>query len=109
MIWAREVAPAAAGPPRLGVRRMPWWLMGLAGRFNPVVREVLEMRYLFDEAVVLDDPRFRQLLPTFKATPLDAAVRETLDSYRADKVKPRSGRADNAAAVRSRGHRSGRV
>jgi nucleoside-diphosphate-sugar epimerase len=103
-----EVA-AAAGRPKLAVRRVPWWLMGLVGRFSPVVRELMEMRYLFDEAVVLDDPRFRQLLPTFKATPLDAAIRETLDSYRADKITPRSGRAASAAAARSRGHRSGRV
>ena len=103
-----EVA-TAAGRPKLAVRRVPWWLLGLVGRFKPVVRELMEMRYLFDEAVVLDDPRFRQLLPSFKATPLDAAIRETLDSYRGDVVTPRFGRAASAAAARSRGHRSGRV
>jgi nucleoside-diphosphate-sugar epimerase len=104
-----QAVAAAAGHPKLAVRRVPWWLMGLVGRFKPVVHELMEMRYLFDEAVVLDDPRFRQLLPTFKATPLDAAIRETLDSYRGDAVTPRSGRAANAAWAQSRGRRSGRV
>jgi nucleoside-diphosphate-sugar epimerase len=100
---------AAAGRPKLAVRRVPWWLLGLVGRVKPVVRELMEMRYLFDEALVLDDPRFRQLLPTFKATPLDQAIRDTLDSYRGDAVTPRSGRAASAAWAQSRGRRSGRV
>lgn len=72
-----------AGRPDLPVRRLPWALLRLAALFDPVLRELRELRYLFDEAVVIDDPRRRQLLPGFAATPLEQSIDETLRSYRA--------------------------
>ncbi len=72
----------AAGHPGLPVRRLPWALVRLLGLRDPVLRELLELRYLFDEAVILDDPRRRQLLPDFASTPIDEALRVTVDSYR---------------------------
>jgi nucleoside-diphosphate-sugar epimerase len=71
----------AAGKPGLRVQRLPWWLLRGLSLFDPLMREVLEMRYLFDSAVIIDDPRRRELLPDFKTTPLLEAVRETLVSY----------------------------
>lgn len=70
-----------ADVPGLGVQRLPWWLLRLVGLIDPLMREVLEMRYLFDRAVIIDDPRRRELLPHFTATPLPRAVQETLASY----------------------------
>jgi nucleoside-diphosphate-sugar epimerase len=70
-----------ADVPALRIRRLPWWLLRVAGLFDPLMREVLEMRYLFDRAVIIDDPHRRELLPHFTATPLPRAVQETLDSY----------------------------
>jgi hypothetical protein len=55
----------------------------LGGLVNPVMRELMEMRYLFEQAVVLDGARLRQLLPDYADTPLDEAIRATLESYRA--------------------------
>lgn len=71
-----------AGYPGLRPRRIPWWLLRLAGVFDPTVRELMELRYLFDEAVILDDPRRRALFPDFPSTAIEQAVRETLASYR---------------------------
>ena len=73
---------AAAGAPDLALRGTPWWLLRLAGLFNGVARELMEMRYLFDTSVIIDDPRRRELLPDFKPTPLKEAVAETVASYR---------------------------
>ncbi len=73
----------AAGKPGLRIQRLPWWLLRMVALFDPLMRELLEMRYLFDNTVIIDDPRRRELLPDFQATPLDEAVRATLASYAA--------------------------
>ena len=70
-----------AGRPDLAIRRLPWALLWLAGLADPVLRELRELRYLFDEAVVIDDPRRRALLPDFRHTNVEQAVDETLRSY----------------------------
>jgi nucleoside-diphosphate-sugar epimerase len=70
-----------AGKPGLHIRRLPWWLLRMVALVDPLMREVMEMRYLFDRAVIIDDPRRRELLPQFTGTPLDQAVRDTLASY----------------------------
>ncbi len=73
---------ARAGKPELTIRRVPWTLLRLAGLFDPVARELREMRYLFDEAVIIDDPRRQALLPDFRWTPIEQAIDATLASYR---------------------------
>ena len=73
---------AAAGQPGLGMSALPWPMLWLAGRFSALMREVYEMRYLFDHSIIIDDPRARLLVPEFTATPPDQAIAATLDSYR---------------------------
>ena len=75
-----ELARQAASPDK--IRRAPWWLLDLMGLFSPLIREVVAMRYIWDTTVLIDGPRFRELLPDFQTTPLDRAIAETLDSYR---------------------------
>ncbi len=79
--FLREIA-AAAGYPDLAIRPLPWWLLRLAAIFSPLLRELVEMRYLFDDSVIIDDPRRRALLPDFAPTPLADAIAATLASYR---------------------------
>ncbi len=67
-----------AGHPRLKVRRIPFRALRLAALVNPVVRELMEMRYLFEHAVILDGARLRALLPDYADTPLDDAIRATV-------------------------------
>ena len=80
--FLREVA-VAAGRADIAMRALPWWWIRLGALFDPTARELLELRYLFDEAVILDDQRRRQLLPDFQPTPLATAVAATVASYRA--------------------------
>ena len=61
----------------------------LAGALYPAVMELLEIRYLWKASVIIDDARRRQLLPDFRATPIDAAIEATVESYRAEEVNLR--------------------
>lgn len=73
---------AQAGFPRLGMKRIPWWMVRLMGVFNTGARELVEVRYLWDRALLLSDEKLRRLLPRFAHTPIEEAVRVTLESYR---------------------------
>ncbi len=77
-----ELVGDQAGHPDLAIRGTPWFLVRVAGLFNPQAREFLELRDLFDKGVIIDDPRRQALLPNFEPTPLAPAARETLASYR---------------------------
>lgn len=76
-----EVA-RVAGHPGLKVRVMPWAMVRLVGLFNPVIREFAELSYLYDTTVLLDGAKLARLLPQFRFTPLDDALRLTIESYR---------------------------
>jgi nucleoside-diphosphate-sugar epimerase len=77
-----QMIAARAGKPALKIQRVPWTLLRLVGLFDPVARELREMRYLFDETVIIDDPRRQALLPDFRWTSIEQAVDDTLGSYR---------------------------
>ncbi|MGE0153290.1 MAG: NAD-dependent epimerase/dehydratase family protein [Reyranellaceae bacterium] len=80
--FLRAVA-AQAGRPELKIRRVPWLALRAAGLFDPVVRELMELRYLFDTSIVIDDPRRQALLSDFRWTPVEEAIARTVGSYRA--------------------------
>ena len=71
-----------AGHPGLAIVPAPWWFVRLRGWFDPQAREILELRYLWDHAVILDGGRLERLLPDFTPTPVDEAIGVTLASYR---------------------------
>lgn len=66
------------GEPAVPVRRLPWWAMRLASPFVPVLRELLELKYLWDRPVRLYNDRLLAALGHEPRTPLDDAVRTTL-------------------------------
>lgn len=68
----------ALGGPVVPVRRLPWWAMRLASPFVPVMRELLELKYLWDRPVRLRNDRLLAALGHEPRTPLDDAVRATL-------------------------------
>ncbi len=57
-------------------------LVKLMGLFNPQLREMVEMFYQFEEPFVVDDSKFKNAFGDV-ATPLDQAIRETVEWYRA--------------------------
>ena len=62
----------------LAVEAVPTWILAAAKWFVPLLREIDEMRYQWDEPFVVDDQRFRA---RFGAAPVDrdTAARQTLD------------------------------
>lgn len=69
-----------SGNARLKVSRMPWWVLRLAAPFNETLRELMEMRYLWQQPVRMDNTHLRDMLGEEPHTPWDAAVRQTLSS-----------------------------
>jgi len=75
---------ARAGYPGLAIRDVRWQMVeGLSVR-QAGLRELLELRHIYEDSLILDDPRRRQLLPNFIETSVEQAVTETLASYRAE-------------------------
>ena len=61
------------------VRRFPWWALKLAAPFVPLFREMAEMRYLWQQPVRMDNKRLVGWLGSEPHTPLDDAVKATLE------------------------------
>ena len=74
-----EAIRRAVGDATLPIRRLPWPLITLAAPFNETFREMLEMRYLWREPLRLDNARLVAFLGEEPHTPLDEAVRTTLE------------------------------
>jgi nucleoside-diphosphate-sugar epimerase len=75
---------AEAGQP-LRVRGAGNWTVRLLGLFKPQLGELAEMMYLFEEPFVVDNAKFTAAFGD-PATPLDEAVRNTVEWYRSEEV-----------------------
>ena len=64
----------AAGLSTKKIYSFPWWAMRLAAPFVEVCREMLEMRYLWNAPVELDNTKLSALIGTEPHTPLAEAV-----------------------------------
>jgi len=73
----RAVRRRGGAEPRL--RAFPWWLIRLAAPFVVTFRELLKMRYLWNEPVRMSNARLVATLGHEPHTPLDVAVEATLE------------------------------
>jgi nucleoside-diphosphate-sugar epimerase len=73
----KAAVEAAVGRP-LKTKRLPWWAMRLAAPFAPMMRALVEMKYLWDVPHRLVDDRLEQVAGPLPRTPIDAAVTATL-------------------------------
>lgn len=71
-------ALARAAGRSLAVGRLPWLAVRAIAPFNETMREMLEMRYLWDEPVLLDNTRLVARLGAEPHTPLVDALRAAL-------------------------------
>jgi len=74
---ARVVERRGGTRPRIAA--FPWWLIRLAAPFVVTLRELLEMRYLWQQPVRLDNAHLLAVLGREPHTPLDIALETTLE------------------------------
>lgn len=72
----RVMARHGLAQPRL--KAFPWWMVRLLSPFVATLKELLEMRYLWQEEVRMDNRRLVALLGHEPHTPLDSAIEATL-------------------------------
>jgi nucleoside-diphosphate-sugar epimerase len=70
------VALAAGRPQKTG--SIPWWIIRMVGVFNPLMYELVEMRYLWTTPHRVDGDAMRAVLPDFKPTPLSDAMMDVV-------------------------------
>jgi len=83
--FAEQVFGAVHQKPRLRVAGNKAMLRVL-GIFNPFLREVVEMHYLWTTPVKLDDTRLRQLLPDLHKTSYTEGIGATINAMRSRAV-----------------------
>jgi len=70
------------GEPKPRIRRFPWTLAYALSPFVTVFGEMLELRYLWQRPIRLDNTKLVAFLGTEPHTPIDGAVRNTLEGLR---------------------------
>ncbi|MBB3912406.1 NAD(P)H-binding protein [Sphingomonas desiccabilis] len=74
-----EAIRRAAGRPRAPIYPFPWPVVHALAPFNETLREMREMIYLWRRPLRLADTKLRGFLGTVPETPLDQALRATLE------------------------------
>src|SRR6266545_224353 len=70
-----------AGQPHTRLRALPSLMLRVLGLVNPIVRELVEMQYQFEEPFIVDSSKIASKLGV-QATPIDKALDDTLSTYR---------------------------
>lgn len=68
----------ALGDPAVSIRKLPWWMISLVSLFSSDMKELAELKYLWQRPVRLDNALLKATLGQEPRTPLAAAVRTTL-------------------------------
>ncbi|MCX7176283.1 MAG: sugar nucleotide-binding protein [Proteobacteria bacterium] len=71
--------PATTAPV---VKGIPWTLLRIAGIFNPMLRELARMSYLWHQAHRLCGDKLERVIGTIPHTPIDAALTRTLEDLK---------------------------
>jgi nucleoside-diphosphate-sugar epimerase len=68
-----------AGAPKLPIKALPWGLLAMMAPFNETLRELVEMKPLWRAHIRLDNRKLVAFLGEEPRTPLDVAVRATME------------------------------
>lgn len=66
-------------PGKVAVSPLQWWMIGAVGLFNPIMRDIYRMRYLWLNEMELVDPRLDGILGADFGTPFEEAVAATVE------------------------------
>ena len=79
-IFAERISSAASSPNKL--RLFSKRTLRIIGLFVPLVRELIENFYQFENCVVLDDSKIHSKYSDWQETPLEEAIQKTIEWYR---------------------------
>ena len=65
-------------PAQVKIKGVPWGMLRLLGLFNPMLRELAKMAYLWRVPHQLDQTGLEKVLGPVAATPLPGAMAQTL-------------------------------
>jgi len=97
-----EAVRRASGVPTLPIKAMPWGMLMMLTPFVRVLREMREMRYLWQVPLQLDNRKLLALLGQEPHTPQDEAVQQSLIELGCLQLEARATRAGSSAAPGSR-------
>jgi nucleoside-diphosphate-sugar epimerase len=83
--WFGQISALTGHPPKVQVHGR--FILSALGLIMPVMREVKEMLYLYENTVLLDDRRVRTLFPDFRETPMEQALTDTLTWFAEHQLK----------------------
>lgn len=65
----------------IAIASFPWWLIRIVSAFSPLMRETLEMRYIWNVPHAVESKRLREIVPDFQPTPKDKIMKDILSRY----------------------------
>ena len=77
---AVQISEVASNPEK--VKIMPKWLLNIVGIFLPVVRELKENFYQFEDCVSLNDDKIKSMYPELKITSFKESLKFTIDWFK---------------------------
>jgi nucleoside-diphosphate-sugar epimerase len=78
--WFNGIAKSAGSRPKTKAIRK--FTLTLMSPFIPVIHELKEMLYLFENNIQLNDDKLKAIIPDFKPTTMESANRQTLSWFR---------------------------
>jgi nucleoside-diphosphate-sugar epimerase len=79
-MFAERISSIASSPNRLKIYSKR--TLKILGLFLPLVKELIENLYQFENCVVLDDSKLRSIYADWQDTPLEAAIHDTIEWFR---------------------------
>lgn len=83
--WFEQISTLTGHPPKVQVHGR--FVLSALGLFMPVMREVKEMLYLYENTILLDDRSVRTQFPDFRETPMKQALADTLAWFAEHQLK----------------------
>lgn len=80
--WTKTISQVAGSPNKVKV--IPKSLLGILSWFVPVIKELKENYYQFENTILLDGSKLRSLYPDFQQTSMVDAIAETITWFKSN-------------------------
>ncbi len=78
--WSKAISQISGGPDKVKVNSKT--ILNILSWFVPVVKELKENFYQFENTILLDDTKIKNHFPDFQPTKMEDAIAETIDWFR---------------------------